>query len=174
MGSRHTTRPTPEMTLLSPARRISNLSSVPGGNGVGVFTKMPPLLTSCEWFSMNSSTVALFVANVQADDLRLACLYACLGSFGPLHIPTEARSKRQHAAKKRAKNVPRALPFQAQMRPFVVISCATRWPLTRESAFSRARTTSGTPEHHAPERACRLGTLGNRSRSAHRRADRDR
>ena len=60
VGSRfHTTRPTPAMTLLSPARRISNLSSVPGGNGVGVFTKMPPLLTSCEWFSMNSSTVAL-------------------------------------------------------------------------------------------------------------------
>ena len=60
VGSRfQTTRPTPEMTLLSPARRISNLRSVPGGNGVGVLTKRPPLLTSCEWFSMNSSTVAL-------------------------------------------------------------------------------------------------------------------
>lgn len=60
VGSRfQTTRPTPEMTLLSPASRISNFRSVPGGKGVGVLTKMPPLLTSCEWFSMNSSTVAL-------------------------------------------------------------------------------------------------------------------
>jgi hypothetical protein len=59
-GSRfQTTRPTPEMTLLSPARRISNLRRVPGAKGEGVLTKRPPLLTSCEWFSMNSSTVAL-------------------------------------------------------------------------------------------------------------------
>ena len=60
LGSRfHTTRPTPAMTAWSFAMRISNLRSVPGGNGVAVLMKMPPLLTSCEWFSMNSSTVAL-------------------------------------------------------------------------------------------------------------------
>ena len=55
----HTTRPTPPMTATSPAMRISNLSSVPGANGVAVLMKTPPLLTSYEWFSMNSSTVAL-------------------------------------------------------------------------------------------------------------------
>ncbi len=60
LGSRfQTTRPTPMMTALSFAIRISNLISVPGGKGVGVLMKSPPLLTSCEWFSMNSSTVAL-------------------------------------------------------------------------------------------------------------------
>ncbi len=49
VGSRfQTTRPTPEMTLKSPARRISNFSNVPGGKGAAVFTKRPPLLTSWE------------------------------------------------------------------------------------------------------------------------------
>ena len=55
----HTTRPTPPMTATSPAMRISNLRSVPAANGVAVLMKTPPLLTSYEWFSMNSSTVAL-------------------------------------------------------------------------------------------------------------------
>ena len=54
-----TTRPTPESTACSSWMRISNFSSVPGGKGDGVLMKIPPRLTSCEWCSMNSSTVAL-------------------------------------------------------------------------------------------------------------------
>jgi hypothetical protein len=54
-----TTRPTPAITAVSPSMWSSNLRSVPGANGVGVFTKTPPTLTSNEWLSMNSSTVAL-------------------------------------------------------------------------------------------------------------------
>jgi hypothetical protein len=42
-----TTRPTPAMTAWSLARRISNFSSVPGGNGLVALMKMPPRLTSC-------------------------------------------------------------------------------------------------------------------------------
>ncbi len=55
----HTMRPTPAMTAWSLESRISNLSRVPGGKGFAVLMKMPPRLTSCAWFSMNSSTVAL-------------------------------------------------------------------------------------------------------------------
>jgi hypothetical protein len=59
-GSRfQTTRPTPARTDCSSWMRISNFSSVPGGNGEGVLMKIPPRLTSCEWCSMNSSMVAL-------------------------------------------------------------------------------------------------------------------
>ncbi len=41
-----TTRPTPAINAFSSSVRISNFSNVPGGNGVFVLMKTPPLLTS--------------------------------------------------------------------------------------------------------------------------------
>ena len=49
----------PSTDRVEGAPSYHDLRSVPGGNGDGVLMKMPPRLTSCEWCSMNSSTVAL-------------------------------------------------------------------------------------------------------------------
>ncbi len=93
-GSRfHTTRPTPAMSGLSSEMRSSNLSNVPGPNGVVVLTKIPPRL----------------VVRVVLDELRRrsrscsaprcsylvrVCLCACLGSSYGHRTASFAAAKR--------------------------------------------------------------------------------
>src|SRR5438105_2482133 len=75
------------MTGLSPAMRISNLISVPGGKGVGVLMKIPPLDTSWEWFSMNSSTVALLYRTLRLTILARLSLRVSSVILGPAFAP---------------------------------------------------------------------------------------